>query len=212
MMVEITVDDRVLAVQEGQSLLEACLANGIFIPNLCHLPGMAEPPASCRLCFVAVDGRPQPVTACTVAVEAGLVVRTDTPTVRRLQRSALRLLLSVHEVDCKDCPANKRCALQQLARFLGVGLKPRDLPAHRKTPAVDDAHPCFSFFPNRCVLCGRCVEACRGATGQTVMAFSRRGFETVLHFDARAADAERCQACRACVAICPVGALVMKSG
>jgi len=211
MMVEITVDGRVLTVQAGQSLLEACLANDIYVPNLCHLPGMADPPASCRLCFVEVDGMPQPVTSCTVAVTGGLVARTDTPAVRRLQRSALRLLLSVHEVDCKNCPANKRCELQRLARFLKVGLKPKDLPAPRKTPAVDDTHPCFSFYPNRCVLCGKCVEACRRAPGETVMAFSRRGFETILYFDVNAAEAGRCENCQACVEICPVGALVMKA-
>ena len=212
MTVEITVDDRVLAVREGQTLLEACLANGIYVPNLCHLPGMTDPPASCRLCFVEVDGMPQPVTSCTVAVTEGLVARTDTEAVRRLQRSALRLLLSVHEVDCKSCPVNKRCELQRLARFLKVGLKPKELPAHRKTPAVDDAHPCFSYYPNRCVLCGKCVEACRRAPGQNVLAFSRRGFDTILYVDPGAADAARCENCRACVEICPVGALVMRAG
>jgi bidirectional [NiFe] hydrogenase diaphorase subunit len=155
---------------------------------------------------------PRPVTSCTIAVSDGLVARTDTAAVRRLQRSALRLLLSVHEVDCKNCPANKHCELQRLARFLKVGLKPKDLPAHRKTPILDDAHPCFSYYPNRCVLCGKCVEVCRRAAGQTVMAFSRRGFDTILHVDPGAADPGRCENCRSCVEICPVGALVMKGG
>ncbi|MBW1802089.1 MAG: (2Fe-2S)-binding protein, partial [Deltaproteobacteria bacterium] len=100
MTVTIRVDDRTIESREGVPLLQACLDNDIYIPNLCYLEGMDHPPASCRLCFVEIGDEEKPVLSCTVKVSEGMVVRTDTPRVRRLQRSALQLLLSVHHVDC----------------------------------------------------------------------------------------------------------------
>lgn len=211
MTVTITVDEKPLEVEEGTSLLQACLDNGIYVPNLCHLPGAAAPQAACRLCFVEVAGRDQPVTACTINVADQMVVRTDTPDVRRLQKTGLRLLLSVHAVDCKNCPANKNCGLQDLAKFLKVGLKSKKLELHLKAPDIDDAHPHLTYYPNRCVLCGKCLQVCRTANGSAMLAFAQRGFDTVISFYGDTGlDAPACETCRACVDICPVAALQSK--
>jgi predicted molibdopterin-dependent oxidoreductase YjgC len=167
--------------------------------------------ASCRLCFVEVAGRSGPVPACTVTVEEQLAVRTATPAVRRLQKAGLRLLLSVHRVECKNCPANRRCELQRLARFLQVGLKPGKLAPHFKQPEIDSSHPCLDYYPNRCVLCGKCVHACRGQHRDVVLTFANRGFDTVVGYYGLPSDAVRaCQGCHACADVCPVAALVSK--
>ena len=211
MKVTITVDEKPLEVTAGSNLLHACLVSGIFIPNLCQLEGRAEPQASCRLCFVEVDGDDQPVAACTVNVTDRMIVRTDTPAVRQLQRTGLRLLLSVHHVDCKNCPANKQCVLQDLAKFLKVGLKPKTLEQHLKTPEVDDSHPHLSYYPNRCVLCGKCLPVCRSANGTARLAFAQRGFNTVISFYGGADATETaCETCEACIDVCPVAALLPK--
>ena len=160
-MTKIRVDDKEIEADEGKNLLQVCLENGIYIPNLCYLEAMEFPAASCRLCFVEIEGRPEPVPSCTVRVSQGMIVRTDTPAVRRLQRSALRLLLSVHDLDCAHCPANKKCELQRIARILGVGLKPKPLEPFRKQRAVEEDHPFLNYDPDRCVLCGRCVFVCQ---------------------------------------------------
>jgi bidirectional [NiFe] hydrogenase diaphorase subunit len=135
-------------------------------------------------------------------------VRTDTPAVRRLQKTGLRLLLSVHDVDCKNCPANKNCVLQDLAKFLKVGLKPKNLEHHLKQPDVDDTHPHLIHYPNRCVLCGKCIQVCRSANGSAMLAFARRGFDTVISFYGDpGSESPSCDTCSACVDICPVAAL-----
>jgi len=213
MTVTITVDEKPLDVEEGSSLLQACLDNGIYVPHLCHLPGAAAPQASCRLCFVEVAGMDRPVAACTLKVADQMVIRTDNPAVRRLQKTGLRLLLSVHAVDCKNCPANKKCALQDLARFLKVGLKTKDLEQHLKAPEVDDSHPHLIYYPNRCVLCAKCLQVCKTANGDAMLAFAQRGFDTVISFYGESgAETPVCDTCRACVDVCPVAALQLKPG
>ena len=208
MSVTITVDKQQLEVEPGLSVLQACLENNIYIPHLCFMKDVSPPQASCRLCFVEVEGVAQPVTACTLKVVDQMVVRTDTPDVRRLQKTGLRLLLSVHAVDCKNCPANKNCALQDLAKFLKVGLKSKKLELHLKEPDIDDSHPHLTYYPNRCVLCGKCLQVCRAANGSAMLAFAQRGFDTVISFYGDPGSASpACDTCSACIDICPVAAL-----
>ena len=207
-MSTLRIDDRVVKAGRNSSLLQTCLSNGIYIPHLCFQQGGQETRAACRLCFVDIDGYPAPVPACTVPASAGLTVHTATPRVRHLQRSALCLLLSAHAVDCKHCPANRDCILQQIARFLTVKLKPRSLD-NLVGPAQESFdHPQLDLYPYRCVLCGRCVAACRGERTYPLLAMSGRGIHTRIRYYAM--DEEEgfdCRSCGRCVTICPVRAL-----
>jgi bidirectional [NiFe] hydrogenase diaphorase subunit len=210
-MTKLIVDDTEIETDDGVSLLQACLDNEVYIPNLCYLKQMDNPPGSCRLCLVEIDGYNQPITSCTVTVKEGMVVRTDTEQVRRLQRSAFELLLSVHHVDCKNCPANRKCELQRIARFLHVGLKLRRLDQLERETTVEQNHPCLEYVATRCVLCGKCVFVCQEKNGQPMLSFAKRGIDTVVSFfgeeDKAAAT---CTECYACVEICPVAALLIK--
>jgi NADH dehydrogenase/NADH:ubiquinone oxidoreductase subunit G len=205
------VDDREIRAEAGLNLLSACLANDIFIPNLCFLERMTQTPASCRLCYVEIEGEKAPVPACTRKVSDHMVVKTDTPAVRRLQRSALQLLLSVHEVECAKCPANKRCELQRIARFLKTGLKPKGLEKRLKETPAEDGHPFLEYYPNRCVLCGKCVHVCEYKNGRAFLTFAKRGLDTIISFYGENRLQENpCKTCHVCVDVCPVAALTRK--
>ncbi|UCF56316.1 MAG: (2Fe-2S)-binding protein [Deltaproteobacteria bacterium] len=211
-MVKILVDHREIEVKEGMSLLQTCLENEIYIPNLCYLEGMEHPPASCRMCFVEIEGEQRPVASCTVQVRDGMIVKTDTPIVRRLQCSALRLLLSVHDVDCAHCPANKKCELQRIAKFLKVDLKPKPLEQFLKEPEIEEEHPVLNYYPNRCVLCGKCVFVSGKQHGKPFLTFAKRGFETVVTFYGEEGVPQFPNKMYiACVEICPVGAITLKN-
>jgi NADH dehydrogenase/NADH:ubiquinone oxidoreductase subunit G len=210
-MIKLKVDDREIEAREGTTLLQACLENDIYIPNLCYLQEMEHPHASCRMCLVSIEGEQGPVASCTVQVREGWVVRTDTAFVRRLQRSALRLLLSVHEVDCAHCPANKKCELQNMAKFLEVGLKPKGLEQSLKEPQIDEEHPVLNYHPNRCVLCGKCVFVSQKGHGKPFLTFAKRGFETVISLQGEEDRSRLAQETyKACVEVCPVGAITLK--
>jgi len=208
-MVTLLIDDKKIDAKEGTNLLSVCLENDIYIPNLCYIEGMQNPPASCRLCFVEIEGQDHPIASCTVRVRDDMLVHTDTPRVRRLQKTALQLLLSVHDVDCKNCPANRKCALQDIARFLKTALKSKRLDLFLKKTQVDQSHPLFDYYPNRCVLCGRCVYVCRDQQKLTQLTFAQRGFNTVIGFFGNSQTIPpSCDRCRACAEVCPVAALL----
>ena len=212
-MVKILVDQKEIQTEQATNLLKACLEAGIYIPHLCYHEKMDDPPASCRMCFVDIEGEAQPVPSCTVRVREGMVVRTDTPAVRSLQRTALRLLLSVHVVDCAACPANKKCELQRMARLLKVGLKPKRLDQFLKETGPEQDHPVLEYHANRCVLCGKCVFLCHSLHGRPFLTFAKRGFDTVISFyGEREKSLKACDNCLACVEICPVAAILSKRG
>jgi bidirectional [NiFe] hydrogenase diaphorase subunit len=211
-MVTLVVDNKKIDLNAGTNLLEACLGNDIYIPNLCYIEKMPHPPASCRLCFVEIEGQDDPTPACTVQIGADMVVRTNTPRVRRLQQTALQLLLSVHHIDCKNCPANRKCALQDMAKFLKTGLKHKHLDLLLKSTPIDQGHPCLDYYPNRCVLCGRCVYICSDRQNRTHLTFAKRGVDTIIgFFDTPGSKPPSCDDCRACAEVCPVAALIPRT-
>ena len=212
-MVKLIVDDKEIETDAGGTVLQACLDNGIYIPHLCYVNGMEDPPGSCRLCFVEIEGYNQPIPSCRVRVQQGMVVSTNTEHVRRLQKTAFELILSTHHVDCRNCPANKKCELQRIAKFLHFGLKLKRIEPLERDVKVESEHPFLEYIPTRCVLCGKCVFVCRKRNGQPMLSFAKRGFDTVISFFGEKDKAvDMCKECYACAEICPVAALLIKDG
>jgi bidirectional [NiFe] hydrogenase diaphorase subunit len=211
--VSLIIDGQPITAPEGRSLLWVALDNGIYIPNLCALRDKPEPAAACRLCFVEVAGKEQPVTACTEPVTESMVVNTRGERALKLARTGFELLLASHPVDCAHCPANRACELQKIARHLGIKLNtkrfrqlPRDLP-------IDSSHPRFIYDPNKCVLCGRCVWVCQRRNGKNGLGLAHRGFlRRVTTFADEPMATINCQDCDECVTVCPTGALVPREG
>ena len=211
--VNITIDGTPVQTDEGDKILWAALEAGIYIPHLCAIEEAESPPASCRLCFVEIEGYPSPVTSCTETVKEGMKIKTRSPQVDRLVKSAFDLLMSVHHLECKNCPANRRCALQEVAKKMKFPLRQKTHQKIEMELPVDDSRSDFGLDPNRCVLCGRCIWVCNELVGCRVLDFARRGLNmSVSTFDgAPLAKQEDCTGCLRCVEFCPTGALYLNS-
>ena len=209
--VTVIVDGRELLAGAGTKLLWAALENDIYIPHLCAVKDERRPNASCRLCFVEVEGRSDPVTACTLAVTDGMKVETRSPRVDRLVRTAFELLLSDHRLKCTDCPANKACGLQEIARERGLKLRHGRFKHLNRAAAVDESPDTFGFDRSRCVLCGRCVREDQQVAKIGAIGFAGRGMaRSVATHEAVPLAESPCNECGLCVKACPVGALYFK--
>lgn len=211
--VSLIIDGQPITAPEGWSLLWVALDNGIYIPNLCALRDKPEPPAACRLCFVEIDGKEQPVTACTEPVGENMVMNTRGERALKLARTGFELLMASHPVDCAHCAANRACELQKIAHHLGIKLNAKRFRRLMRDLPIDNSHPNFIYDPNKCVLCGRCVWVCQQHNGKNSLAFAHRGFQRrVTTFADEPMATINCHDCYECVTICPTGALAPHQG
>ncbi len=210
--VTITINDQKIKAPPGEKLLWVALDNDIYIPHLCAIKDENRPSAACRLCFVEIEGTDRPVTACTRTVEEGMVVNTRSPRVDRLVKTAFELLLSDHNLNCRRCPANRKCALQKIARERGLKLKHERFQPIGREFALDDSPDEFAFDRSRCVLCGLCIGADREEAKVGAIGFAGRGINRVVTTFNDVPLAESiCTQCTLCVDACPVGALYYKN-
>ena len=209
--ISLTIDDKKISCSDGKTLLLAALENDIYIPNLCAIPERIQPSASCRLCFVEVEGESEPIVACTKPVKKGMVVHTGGKNALRLARTSAELILSGHPVDCGHCLRNRSCELQKIAKHLDIKLTTKRLRKLERNLPIDESSSLFTYDPNKCVLCGKCVWVCQEKLGIGAIGFTRRGFKRIVStFQDKPFGESICGQCAECVEVCPVGALTLK--
>ncbi|MCE9636494.1 MAG: (2Fe-2S)-binding protein [Planctomycetes bacterium] len=202
----ITIDGREVNAVRGQTILEAAEAAGVWIPRLCHFPGLEEF-GGCRVCVVVANGRS--CASCTQPVAPGMVVENETEQVLETRRAIIEMLLVEGNHFCMFCEKSGRCELQALAYRLGITASRFDALWPKRE--VDASHPDVLIDRNRCILCSRCVRASRDFDGKHVFHFAGRGAHKriVVNSSGSLADTSVASADRA-LEVCPVGSILPK--
>lgn len=206
--VNLIIDNINVSVPEDATILQAAKKAGIKIPTLCHFHNQAVK-GSCRICVVEVKGSRKLAAACSTSVWEGMEVITNSKSARDARKAVLELILAGHPQDCLNCIRNGNCELQALAREMNVRQIPYE--AEAKNLPVDNTNPCIVRNPNKCIHCGRCVEACQNI--QTVGAINTAkrsiNYEISTPFNIPLKDSV-CVYCGQCASVCPVGAIYEK--
>ncbi len=204
-MINLTIDDQKIKVPEGTTILNAAKQAGIDIPTLCFFKEINEV-GDCRMCIVEVEGRRGFATSCIQTVEEGMVVHTHTQNVLEARHVILDLIISNHAKDCLTCTRSGNCELQMLATKFNV--LSVEFPGEMTQHKVDDLSPSIVRDFNKCILCRRCVAACKNVQQIGAIDVINRGFESCISTVGDCSlNNVNCTFCGQCIEACPTGAL-----
>ena len=230
--ITLNIDGQEVRTTRDQTIIEAALDAGIYIPYLCYHPGM-KPFGACRMCVVEIEGGRGTPASCTVPVQEGMVVKTKTNVLEQVRRGIMDMLLAehphgcltCHRVDlcgpqdiclrhvsvndrCVTCPKNERCELKDTARHTEMDLN-SPLAYQYRNLQIETKDPFYDRDYNLCIVCGRCVRVCEEVRGDNAITFTERAGQALVGTSMGWSLLQSgCEFCGACLDVCPVGALV----
>jgi [NiFe] hydrogenase diaphorase moiety small subunit len=202
-----TLDGKTITFEYGQSIIQAALKAGSYIPHLCYHPDF-KPHGSCKLCTVTVNGRQ--TASCTMLAADHMVVESEREVLNDERRALTQMLFVEGNHFCPSCEKSGDCQLQATAYHLGM----MDSHYDHFFPIrpLDASHPDFLLDFNRCILCSLCVRASRDVDGKNVFALGGRGIKSHLIVNAKSgklADTDFSALDKA-ANVCPVGVILPK--
>ena len=208
--IQIFIENKPYVVEEGLTILEAAKICGYNIPNLCTWKKGECSVASCRVCLVKVEGERRLVPSCAYPIREGIRISIVDPKAVVARRTSVELLLSNHYYNCQACRKNGQCELLEVARR--VGARPEQYVGQKTKSTYDELAPSLIRDTSKCILCGRCVEACKNTQGIGILGFENRGFNTIVGpSENRSFNNVPCIQCGQCTLVCPTGALMEHS-
>ena len=195
---------------DEKTVLEVIRNNGFDVPTFCHRPDLTQYGA-CRMCIIEQDGK-WIQASCTMPPREGIHIETNSAKVRKIRKTILELLLANHKRECLTCEKSGNCELQKYATEYGITDIRFPKLEEKDYAVVDDSNPSLVRDSSKCILCGACVRACSEFQGHSVLGFANRGSHTVVQpMNGRCLSEVDCVYCGQCQAVCPTGAISIKS-
>tara|TARA_Y100000310_G_scaffold303375_1_gene341668 strand:- start:2131 stop:2802 length:672 start_codon:yes stop_codon:yes gene_type:complete len=202
--VKVTINGAQTSGREGVTILELAQENGIKIPTLCYLTELS-PTGACRICIVEVEGSRTLVGSCHTPITPGMIIQTHSPKVLATRKVIIELLFASHCGFCMLCNKANVCNLRELAADLDVGLSP--FQTRKRFYPIED-NPYIQIDRTQCILCRKCVRACREIAENGILGIAYRSFDTKIVIDNDQPLAQdTCRDCDICISVCPTGCL-----
>lgn len=193
-----------------KTVLEVMRNNGFDVPTFCHRPDLTQFGA-CRMCVVEQDGK-WVQASCTMLPKEGISIQTNSEKIRKIRKTILELLLANHKRECLTCEKSGNCELQKYAAEYGITDIRFPKLEEKDYEPIDNFNPSLVRDPSKCILCGACVRACSEFQGHGVLGFVNRGSNTKVEpMNGRYLSQVDCVFCGQCQAVCPTGAISIKS-
>ena len=171
-MVTLYINDRMVVVVEGSTVLQACASAGFEIPRYCYHKRLLVA-GNCRMCLVEVAGSAKPVASCALPALEGMRIFTRTPGVGKSRESVGEFLLLNHPLDCPICDQGGECDLQDQSMAFGAD---RSRYFEIKRSVTDKpCGPLVKGIMTRCIHCTRCVRFVSEVAGSGFMGATGRG-------------------------------------
>jgi NADH-quinone oxidoreductase subunit G len=210
-MPDFFINGQPVHAERGQTVLQAALAAGFYIPYFCWHPHLSVA-GNCRVCVVEVEGEGGGDSwsdiACNMPVSEGMRVLTDSETVREQRRQVLQFILLNHPVDCGICDKAGECMLQDHHYAYNGEPSISTVPKVRATK-YHQLSDRIVLDNERCIVCSRCVRFTREVSKSDGLAIQNRGDHSLV----RAAEDGRFNDdaySDNVVDLCPVGALLSR--
>jgi len=207
--VNLVIDNKNIVADENQTVLEAALENGIYIPHLCYHEDL-HANGGCRLCVVKQDGVEGVITSCSTKVQEGMVIHTKDELAEKVRKLSVDFMFKTHPDECTGCPKYGKCQLQSISQY--VGDTGRDLRELKIRGGADETNPLMLHEMYRCILCGRCVRACEDLRGVGALKFEKVDGRMKVVINGASLKEAGCRFCGACVEVCPTGSIRDKVG
>ncbi len=197
--ISITIDNKRILCDEGESVLHCALRHGIDIPHFCYHEDLPVD-AACRTCLVEIAPG-KVVTSCDLKVKPDLKLSTQSKAVESLRRENLELMLASHKKICRDCKRGLPCKTWDLMKkFKVTGTKYEraviKAPVHKLGTAAE-------LDPQACINCNKCVEICQ-KLGVGFLKLTGKGATS--HITYNEDPCVDCVYCGQCTVHCPVAA------
>ena len=204
----VLVDGFERKLQPGERLIDAFTRLGIQIPHVCYLKTLG-PLETCDTCLVEVNGTL--VRACSTAVNAGDVIMTSSPAATKAREEGMDRILAKHELYCTVCENNTGdCQLHNTFAAMDIAIQRYRFT--RKPHEKDESNAFYTYDPDQCILCGRCVEACQNVeVNETLSIDYRSAHPRVLWDGGKPIGESSCVSCGHCVTVCPCNALLERT-
>ncbi len=205
-MPKVTIDGKDFEAQQGQTVIQVALENGIGIPHFCWHPALTVA-GNCRMCLVDVEKIPKLSIACSTTVTEGMVVHTQNEKSLKGREDVMEFLLINHPLDCPICDEAGQCKLQDYAFNHSRGISRFEEEKVHKDKRVPFG-PNVLFDAERCISCSRCIRFGQEIADQPVLTFVDRGDHvTIEPYPGMQLDNP---VSMNVIDICPVGALTSR--